>query len=157
MARGVNKVILIGHLGKDPEVHFSASGVAFGNLNLATTGSQKDKDSGQWVDHTEWHRVVVLGRTAEIAKEFLQKGSHVYIEGRLQTKKYIDKNQVERYQTEVVASDMQMLGGNGGDGGGDGYAAPGSEQRSSSKPAARASAPSPAPATNHDDYSDVPF
>ena len=114
MARGVNKVIIIGNLGKDPEVHFSQGGIAFGNFSIATTESRKNKETDKWEDHTEWHRVVVLGRTAEVAKEYLHKGAKVYIEGRLQTKKYTDKQGIERYQTEIVTTDMQMLGGGKG-------------------------------------------
>jgi len=111
MARGVNKVILIGNLGKDPEVKHSASGTAWGSISLATTERRKDQ-SGAWQDHTEWHRVVVLGRIAELAKEYLRRGSKVYIEGRLQTRKYTDKkDNIERYQTEIVANEMEMLDG----------------------------------------------
>ena len=116
MARGVNKVILIGNLGKDPEVKVSQGGVAYGNLRVATTESRKDKDTNQWKDHAEWHQVVVLGRVADVAQQYLKKGAHVYIEGRLQTRKYTDKSGVERYTTEIVANEMQMLDGNGGDG-----------------------------------------
>ncbi len=117
MARGVNKVILIGNLGRDPEIRYSPSGTAVGNIRLATTEGRKDKDTGQWQDHTEWHQVVLLGRLAEVAGEYLKKGSKVYIEGRLQTRKYADKSGVERYTTEIVANDMQMLDGKGTTGG----------------------------------------
>ncbi|CAK0761954.1 ssDNA-binding protein [Gammaproteobacteria bacterium] len=116
MARGVNKVILIGNLGRDPEVRYSPSGTAWGNIRVATTEGRKDKETGQWQDHTEWHHVVLLGRAAEVANEYLKKGAKVYIEGRLQTRKYTDKNNIERYQTEIVANDMQMLDGRGGGG-----------------------------------------
>jgi len=114
MAKGVNKVILIGNLGKDPEIRKSSSGVSWGDFSVATTEGRKDKDTGKWLDHTEWHHVVVLGRLAEIANEYLKKGSKIYIEGRLQTRKYMDKSNVERYQTEIVANEMQMLDGKGG-------------------------------------------
>lgn len=108
----VNKAILIGNLGKDPEVRYSANGVAVGNLNIATTHRAKDQ-SGQWNEQTEWHRVTLFGKTAEVAGEFLRKGRPVYIEGRIQTRKYQDKNGQDRYTTEIIAENMQMLGGRG--------------------------------------------
>lgn len=116
----VNKVILVGNLGRDPEVRYMPSGDAMANLNLATTDSWKDKKSGDKQEKTEWHRVVMFGKTAEIAGEYLKKGSQVYIEGRLQTRKWTDKEGQERYTTEIVADRMQMLGsrGGGGEGGG---------------------------------------
>lgn len=106
----VNKVILIGNLGRDPEIRYSASGVAVGNLNLATTHRAKGPD-GQWAEQTEWHRVVVLGRTAEVAGQYLRKGRPVYIEGRLQTRKWQDQSGQDRYTTEILCENMQMLGG----------------------------------------------
>ncbi|MCW4149815.1 single-stranded DNA-binding protein [Halomonas sp. 18H] len=120
MARGINKVILIGNLGQDPEVRFTASGSAVANLNLATTDTWMDRQSGQRQERTEWHRVVMFNKTAEIAQQYLRKGSKVYIEGRLQTRKWQDQNGQDRYSTEVVANDMQMLDGrsDGGQGGG---------------------------------------
>ena len=123
MARGVNKAILIGHLGRDPEVRYSPSGAAVANVSIATTESWKDKQSGEQQERTEWHRVVFFGRLAEIVGEYLKKGSQVYVEGRLQTRKWQDKDGNDRYTTEVVAADMQMLGGRGGGGagGGGGY------------------------------------
>lgn len=114
MARGINKVILIGHLGQDPEVKYMPSGSAVANVSIATTESWKDKNSGEKVDKTEWHRVVFFARLAEIVGEYLRKGSQVYVEGRLQTRKWQDKNGQERYTTEIIASEMQMLGGRGG-------------------------------------------
>ena len=117
MARGVNKAIIVGNLGRDPEVRYSASGAAIANVNIATTESWKDKQTGETVDKTEWHRVVFFGRLAEIVNEYLKKGSQVYIEGRLQTRKWQDQSGQDRYTTEIVASDMQMLGGRGGGGG----------------------------------------
>ncbi|MFZ5492602.1 MAG: single-stranded DNA-binding protein [Pseudomonadota bacterium] len=119
MARGINKVILIGNLGRDPEVRYTAGGSAVANLTVATTESWKDKQTGEKKEATEWHKVVVFGKTAEIAGEYLKKGRSVYIEGRLQTRKYQDKDGQDRYSTEIVASDMQMLGG-GGEGRGEG-------------------------------------
>ncbi len=117
----VNKVILIGNLGRDPETRYTTGGDAVTNLNLATTETWKDK-SGEKQEKTEWHRVVLFGRQAEIAGEYLKKGRSVYIEGRLQTRKYTDKDGVEKYATEVVGDRMQLLGsrdGGGGGGGGD--------------------------------------
>jgi len=118
MARGINKVILIGNLGQDPEVRFTPSGTAVANLNLATSDTWMDKQSGQRQERTEWHRVVLFNKTAEIAQQYLKKGSKVYIEGRLQTRKWQDQNGQDKYSTEVVANDMQMLDSRGGDGGG---------------------------------------
>jgi len=118
MARGVNKVILVGNLGKDPEIKYTASGTAIANLTLATSESWNDKQSGEKVEKTEWHRVVAFQRLAEIMGEYLRKGSQVYIEGKLQTRKWQDQNGQDRWTTEVVANDMQMLGSRGGEGGG---------------------------------------
>jgi len=116
---GVNKVILIGNLGRDPEMRYTGSGNAVANLSLATTRRYRDRD-GQQQEETEWHRVVMFSRLAEIAGEYLRKGSQVYIEGRLQTRKWQDNNGQDRYTTEVVANEMQMLGGGGGGRGGGG-------------------------------------
>lgn len=113
MARGINKVILIGNLGQDPDVRFSAQGSPITNLNLATDESYKDKQTGQVVPKTEWHRVVLFNRLAEIAKDYLRKGSKVYIEGRLQTRKWQDQQGQDRYTTEIVANDLQMLDSKG--------------------------------------------
>ena len=114
MARGINKVILIGNLGKDPEVRYSAGGSAIANITLATSDQWTDKQSGQKQERTEWHRVVMFNRLGEIAGEYLKKGSKVYIEGSLRTRKWQDQNGQDRYTTEVVASEMQMLDGRGG-------------------------------------------
>lgn len=116
MARGVNKVILIGNLGRDPEVRYSPNGSAVANVTLATSESWKDKNSGEKQEKTEWHRVVFFGRLAEIAGEYLKKGSQIYVEGRLQTRKWQDKDGHDRYTTEIVANEMQMLGSRGGAG-----------------------------------------
>ena len=116
MARGINKVILVGNLGNDPEVRYTPSGSAVATLSIATTDSWKDKQTGEQRDKTEWHRVVMFNRLGEIAGEYLRKGSQVYIEGRLQTRKWTDQNGQDRYTTEIVANDMQMLGGRSGGG-----------------------------------------
>jgi len=117
MARGVNKVILVGNLGKDPEIRYMPNGNAVANLTLATTESWKDKQTGDQQEKTEWHRIVMFRRLAEIAGEYLKKGSQIYIEGKLQTRKWQDNSGNDRYTTEIVASEMQMLGGRGGSAG----------------------------------------
>jgi len=154
MARGINKVILVGNLGQDPEMKYTASGVAIANISVATTDSWNDKQTGEKVTKTEWHRVVAFQRLAEIMGEYLKKGSQVYIEGKLQTRKWQDQNGQDRWSTEIVASDMQMLGGRGEDGGG-------SPQRSSNEGFRSNPQPSQAPAqseTNNDfDDDDIPF
>jgi single-strand DNA-binding protein len=125
MARGINKVILVGHLGADPETRYMPSGGAVTNLRVATSESWKDKNTGQLQERTEWHNVVMFQRLAEIAAEYLRKGSQVYIEGRLRTRKWQDKNDGhDRYTTEIVANEMQMLGGRPGGGAGAGSSAP---------------------------------
>jgi len=116
MARGVNKVILVGNLGKDPEVRYSPNGQAVANVTIATSESWKDKTSGEKQERTEWHRIVFFGRLAEIAGEYLKKGAQIYIEGRLQTRKWQDKDGHDRYTTEIVANEMQMLGSRSGAG-----------------------------------------
>lgn len=118
MARGLNKVMLIGNLGADPEVRYTAGGAAVANVRLATADSWRDKDSGETQERTEWHRVVFFGRLAEIVEQYVKKGSQIYIEGRIQTRKWQDKDGNEKFSTEIVASEMQMLGGRGGAGGG---------------------------------------
>lgn len=118
MARGVNKVILIGNLGNDPEVRYTPNGNAVANISLATSETWRDKQSGELQDRTEWHRVVFFNRLAEIVGEYLRKGSKIYVEGALRTRKWQDKSGVERYTTEIIASEMHMLdsrsGGQGG-------------------------------------------
>lgn len=114
MARGINKVILIGNLGQDPEVRFTPSGTAVANLSIATSDTWMDKQTGQRQERTEWHRIVLFNKTAEIAQQYLKKGSKVYIEGRLQTRKWQDQNGQDKYSTEVVCNDMQMLDSRGG-------------------------------------------
>jgi len=114
MARGINKVILIGNLGADPETRAMPSGTTVANLRIATSESWRDKQSGEQQERTEWHRVALFGRLAEIAAEYLRKGSQVYIEGSLRTRKWQDKQGNERYSTEIIGNEMQMLGGRGG-------------------------------------------
>ncbi|KVE38857.1 single-stranded DNA-binding protein [Burkholderia sp. BDU5] len=116
----VNKVILVGNLGADPEVRYLPSGDAVANIRLATTDRYKDKASGEFKEMTEWHRVAFFGRLAEIVSEYLKKGSSVYIEGRIRTRKWQSQDGQDRYSTEIVADQMQMLGGRGGSGGGGG-------------------------------------
>ncbi len=154
MARGINKVILIGNLGQDPEVRYTAGGTAVANVSIATSESWKDKQTGEQQEHTEWHRVVLFARRAEVAGEYLKKGSKVYIEGRLQTRKWQDQSGNDRYSTEVVANDLQMLdsrGGGGSSAGSSNQSAP----PASKPPADKAAAGAAAPADDFDD--DIPF
>lgn len=155
MARGVNKVILVGHLGRDPEVRYAPSGQAIANVSIATTEGWKDKNTGEKQERTEWHRVVFFQRLAEIAGEYLKKGSQVYIEGRLQTRKWQDKEGQDRYTTEIVANDMQMLGSRAG-----GQAAP-ADDFNQDQPAPRAQkekSGAPASVAATDDFDDdIPF
>ncbi len=116
MARGVNKVILVGNLGNDPDTKYMPSGSAVTNLSVATNESWKDKQTGEQKDRTEWHRVAMFGRLAEIAAEYLRKGSQVYIEGKLRTRKWQDQQGNDKYSTEIIADEMQMLGGRSGGG-----------------------------------------
>jgi len=155
----VNKVILLGNLGRDPETRYTTGGDAVTNLNIATSEQWKDK-SGEKQERTEWHRVVLFGRQAEIAGEYLKKGRSVYIEGRLQTKKYTDKDGVEKYSTEIVGDRMQLIGGarDGGGGGGGGD----TDFSGGGAPARRApssgGAPSGGGRKNTDDFDDdIPF
>ncbi len=148
MARGVNKVILVGNLGADPEVKYMPNGNAVANVTLATSESWKDKQSGENKEKTEWHRVVFFRRLAEIAGEYLKKGSQIYIEGKLQTRKWQDKNGNDRYTTEIIANEMQMLGGRGGGGSADF----GGTSASQSAPAA-----APAATAGGDFDDDIPF
>ncbi|HYN61121.1 MAG TPA: single-stranded DNA-binding protein [Rubrivivax sp.] len=157
----VNKVILIGNLGRDPEVRYAPSGSAIANITLATTRSWKDKNSGEKVDETEWHRVVFYDRLAEIAGEYLKKGKQVYIEGRLKTRKWTDKDGVEKYTTEVIANEMTMLGSREGMGGSGSEEGGGYSRGAAARPAAPA-APAAKPAakssTGFDDMDDdIPF
>ena len=118
MARGINKVILVGNLGKDPETRYMPNGKAVTNFSIATSESWKDKQTGEQREQTEWHNIVMYDRLAEIAAEYLRKGSQVYVEGKLRTRKWQDKEGRDRYTTEINANEMQMLGGRAGAGGG---------------------------------------
>ncbi|SAI62953.1 single-strand binding protein [Bordetella trematum] len=163
----VNKVILVGNLGRDPEVRYSPDGAAICNLSLATTSQWKDKASGERREETEWHRVVMYNRLAEIAGEYLKKGRSVYIEGRLKTRKWQDKDTgADRYSTEIVADQMQMLGGRDGDApaGDAGYGSAPARQgarQARAQPnqyAAQRGGPAPAPAASLADMDDdIPF
>lgn len=147
MARGVNKVILIGNLGKDPEVRYMPNGQAVANVTIATSESWKDKNTGEQQERTEWHRVVFFRRLAEIAGEYLKKGARIYVEGRLQTRKWQDNQGQDRYTTEIVANEMQMLGSGGGGGGNFNNSAPADMDMGQE--------PAMAPAGDFDD--DIPF
>lgn len=116
MARGINKVILIGNLGNDPDVRYTSGGSPIANVSLATSESWRDKETGDQQERTEWHRIVFFGRVAEIVSEYLRKGSKIYVEGRLQTRKWQDRDGNDRYTTEIVANEMQMLDSRGGAG-----------------------------------------
>ena len=154
MARGINKVILIGHLGADPETRAMPSGMTVANMRLATTESWKDKQSGEQQERTEWHNVALFGRLGEIAAEYLRKGSQVYIEGRLRTRKWQDKEGRDRYTTEIVANEMQMLGGRGGAGG----AAGGGGSSEPAPRAERAEAAAGGVGASRDEFDDdIPF
>lgn len=154
MARGINKVILIGNCGQDPETKYTASGAAVTNISLATSESWKDKQTGQMQERTEWHRVVFFNRLAEIAGEYLRKGGKVYIEGSLRTRKWQDQSGQDRYTTEIVGNEMQMLdsrGDNmgGGDSGGYGQPAPRPQQSSNYGGQAPAQQSQPQPSVSH--------
>ena len=150
----MNKVMLIGHLGADPEVRYTAGGSAVANLRVATTEKWRDKESGEKKEATEWHSVVLFGKLGEIAGEYLKKGRQVFIEGRLQTRKWQDKEGKDRYTTEIVGSDMQMLGGGSGEGGG---GQRGGESRSAQRPAYKPAEPAYAGGGGAFDDDDIPF
>jgi len=154
MARGINKVILVGNLGADPETRYTANGGAITNIRLATSEAWKDKQTGENQERTEWHRVVLFGKLGAIAGEYLKKGRQVYIEGSLRTNKYTDKEGVERYATDIVANEMQMLGGNSADSGD----RPSRQSRPQSGSPPRGETPtSPQSSSFEDDPDDVPF
>ncbi|HEV8692038.1 MAG TPA: single-stranded DNA-binding protein [Ideonella sp.] len=142
----INKVILIGNLGRDPEVRYTPSGAAVCNLRLATTRNWKSRDTGERQEETEWHSVVLYDRQAEVAGEYLKKGRPVYIEGRLKTRKWQDKDGNDRYTTEIVADTMQLLGGREGGSGDDSYAGGGESSGGGARPAPAPRAPAPRPA-----------
>lgn len=167
----VNKVIIIGNLGRDPELRFMPSGDAIANIAVATSFKSKDKNTGEQKELTEWHRISFFGRLAEIVGQYLKKGSSVYVEGRLQTRKYTDKDGIEKYATDIVAEQMQMLGNRTGDDyGQDAGAAPTGNSREAARdrqaaaanrqnpPPAPAARPQPRPAPNFSDMDDdIPF
>jgi single-strand DNA-binding protein len=152
MARGVNKVIIVGNLGADPEVRHTGGGTCVTNMRVATSEQWTDKQSGEKQERTEWHRIVLFGRLAEIAGEYLKKGRQVYVEGSLRTDKYTGKDGVERYSTDIIASDLQLLGGNA--------TGEGSGQRSSAEHSQRPAqhqAPRNEAGTRGFDDDDIPF
>lgn len=175
----VNKVIIVGNLGRDPEIRYMPSGDAIANIAVATTFKSKDRNTGEQKESTEWHRISFFGRMAEIVGQYLKKGSSVYIEGRLQTRKYTDKDGIEKYATDIIAENMQMLGGRTGsdDGAGDHDAGYETQQRPAQRPAPRQAAaarppsrqgtgggaggapPNPGPRPNFSDMDDddIPF
>lgn len=144
MARGVNKAIIVGTLGQDPEVRYTASGSAVANISVATNESWKDRQTGEAQERTEWHRIVLFGKLAEIAQQYLKKGSQAYFEGRIQTRKWQDQSGNDRYSTEIVANEMQMLGGRGG----------GAPMESGGQPQSR---PARETAPIDDGFDDIPF
>ncbi len=145
MSRGVNKVIIVGNLGSDPDTRYMPSGSAVTNLSIATSESWKDKQSGEKKERTEWHKIAMFGKLAEIAAEYLRKGSQVYIEGKLRTRKWQDKEGKDRWTTEIIADEMQMLGGRSGAG------APAMNESQGS------SAPPPAASSADEFEDDIPF
>jgi len=158
MARGINKVILVGNLGKDPETRYMPNGKAVTNFSIATSESWKDKQTGEQREQTEWHNIVMYDRLAEIAAEYLRKGSQVYVEGKLRTRKWQDKEGRDRYTTEINANEMQMLGSRGGAAGGAGTESRGEPRMAPGGGAGgeRAAAPArPADEGSFDD--DIPF
>lgn len=158
MARGINKVILVGNLGKDPEMRTTGSGSTVANVSIATTEAWKDKQTGEQQERTEWHRVVFFGRLAEIVSQYLKKGSQVYVEGSLKTNKWQDQSGQDRYSTDVIAREMQMLGGRGNSGGGGGGGGSSENFDQSQPPSQPAGASSDAPASAGDDFDDdIPF
>jgi single-strand DNA-binding protein len=163
MARGVNKVILVGNLGADPETRSMPSGMTVTNIRIATSESWKDKASGAQQERTEWHNIALFGRLGEIAAEYLRKGSQVFVEGKLRTRKWQDKQGNDRFTTEIIADNMQMLGGRAGGGGG---GAAGGADRSADRSAGGSAPPrdeydqssTPAPAGGKEDFDDdIPF
>ncbi|MGJ8669896.1 MAG: single-stranded DNA-binding protein [Oceanococcus sp.] len=161
--RGVNKVILVGNLGKDPETNYLPSGSAVTNITIATSESWKDKQSGEMQERTEWHRVVFFNRLAEIAAEYLRKGRQVYVEGSLRTRKWQGKDGQDRYSTEIVASEMQMIGGRGEGGGGgassggQSYGGGGGQSNQGNNRPQQSSAPPPPGDMGIDPDDDIPF
>ncbi|MDE1960245.1 MAG: single-stranded DNA-binding protein [Xanthomonadaceae bacterium] len=160
MARGINKVILVGNLGADPETRYTPSGTAITSIRIATSESWKDKQTGEAQERTEWHRVEFFGRLAEIAGEYLKKGKQVYIEGRLRTDEY-EKDGVKRWSTKIIADEMQMLGGREGGGaeagGGGGYSRERGPARGPQPAPARSAPAAPAAGGDNFDEDEIPF
>jgi single-strand DNA-binding protein len=156
MARGVNKAIIVGTLGQDPEIRYTANGGAVANISVATNETWRDKATGEAQERTEWHRIVMFGKLAEIAQQYLKKGSQAYFEGRIQTRKWQDQTGNDRYSTEIVANEMQMLGGRAGGGGGAPMESGGQSQSNpQSQPQSK---PAPADTAPMDDgFDDIPF
>ena len=150
MARGVNKAIIVGTLGKDPDVKYTAGGSAVVNVSVATNENWKDKNTGENVEKTEWHRIVIFGKLAEIAAQYLKKGSQVYFEGKIQTRKWQDQAGQDRWSTEIVANEMQMLGGRADSSGGSSAYTP---QQKAEKPASSKFDEAPV----DDGFDDIPF
>lgn len=159
MARGINKVILVGNLGADPETRYTSSGSAVTNVRLATSESWKDRQTGEQNERTEWHRVVMFNRLGEIAAEYLRKGSQVYIEGQIRTRKWQGQDGQDRWTTEIVANEMQMLGGRGGGGAAayDGPPAPSRGASAQGQAPAPAAGPGPDLPPDDDFDDDIPF
>jgi len=163
MARGVNKAIIVGTLGKDPDTKYTAGGSAVVNVSVATNESWKDKNTGENVEKTEWHRIVIFGKLAEIAAQYLRKGQQVYFEGKIQTRKWQDNNGKDRYSTEIVANEMQMLGGRPDSSGGTAAFNPNQQQaqqqpQQNQAPQQQAAAPSNFDAPPVDEgFDDIPF
>jgi single-strand DNA-binding protein len=153
MARGINKVIIVGNLGQDPDTRYMPSGAAVTNFTVATNESWKDKQTGEQKERTEWHKVAMFGRLAEIAAEYLRKGSQVYVEGKLRTRKWQGQDGQDRYTTEIIADEMQMLGGRGGAGGGGSFGG-GGQPGGGGQQGGGSAPPQPGP----DDFDDdIPF
>jgi single-strand DNA-binding protein len=158
MARGINKVILVGNLGADPDTRYMPSGKAVTNIRIATSESWKDRQTGDQQERTEWHSIVLYDKLGEIAAEYLRKGSQVYIEGALRTRKWQDKEGKDRYTTEIIAREMQMLGGRGGAGGGGGGGGGGGEGRAPSRSPATGEDRGPPPPSSDEGFDDdIPF
>ena len=158
MARGINKVIIVGNLGQDPETRYMPSGAAVTNFTVATNESWKDKQTGEQKERTEWHRVAMFNRLAEIAAEYLRKGSQVYIEGKLRTRKWQGQDGQDRYTTEIIADEMQMLGGRGGGGGSFGGGGGGGGSFGGGGGGQKGGGGSPPPQPGPDDFDDdIPF
>lgn len=152
MGRGINKAVIVGTLGKDPEIRYAPNGNAVVNISVATNESWKDRETGEAQQRTEWHRIVMFGKLGEIASQYLKKGSQAYFEGRIQTRKWQDNSGNDRYSTEIVANEMQMLGGRAGGGGGAPMESGGqSQSQSQSRPAPAETAPM------DDGFDDIPF